>query len=1114
MFRGLLPVFNQHQPIKPTAVRKIKLYISNDLEALASTLANNLKSLSAALQADYTGAEPEGGSRSFYSVFQPFHVVSQTVGMDIWLKTQLAQSKHLGITANICFLKPNDLISEMYALFNPEKPQVFSCEQLQWVLFTLLNEPEFTSRFTKVAGYYNGDEVKRMALAAQLADLFDQYQIYRYKELIENWNKGPVNKEGHAGWQSWLWYRAKQTVDTQMPDKTTARAFLLDQLNNADAAAKLALAFPQIHLFGNSILTPFHTELLYKLSQHISIHLYFTNPAPCHYWLEDKSEKQQARSARKLNEYTIGNTLMVGWGRVISNTLKLFVQDDVLFDHALEVGVKKPGTDTLLQKLQQDIFENAVGGARQELNENNLADGSVIINSCYTPVREVEVLKDYLVNLIDTAAREVKEGKRSGYLSPRDIVVMVPDIDAYAPFIDAVFGEGEHRIPYTIADQACSSGSTLLQAVETILNIDEERCAAEELMQLLDFAPVRDRFGITDTAFLRRAVADANIRFGLQGCTNDDTIHVSWQNGLRRLLLGYCMKGVETYVFEAGADTLLPLELAEGSQGLEVLRLWQFFKTLEEHLCQRREKKTLLGWTGVVDELVENLVCEPDKATGADHRQLAKWLEKLRALDSIEQEPVSFTIFKHYFLSLFSSEKKHADFQHGGITFCSMIPMRSVPFTVVALLGMNNGTFPRKEQRLNFNLIDGKDLGDRNVRDNDKHLFLETLLSARENMYISYLGRSCKDNSDLPPSILVDELLDYIEMGVEKSEKERLGAGKTVRSVVVCQHPLHGFSKQYKPNDLRLFTYRNYGKGEAKMRFAISESDTNSTANVVSVEEFINFFKHPIKAYYNKVLGIYYGNEEMLLPCTEKFELDSLDGWKIKDELLRTSDENYTTAAVKRGLLPLKNMAALAVEKYKKEVEPISKLLQKCEAGLLKDNCLKIDLQVAGLQLTELLSCYSDNRIIVTTVSKTSGEKYLVEAYLRYLIAAAAGYAAPVFAVINNKGYTISAGALSQQVAMGQLEALMQKYLQGQKAPLLFCPDFLKPWNEWDEISSEQEFNKLIYSEFNPAYDKGYSDFYLEQQYRNGWFAKPGTLSKFRENLKLCLPGKTFQPFT
>src|SRR5690606_1374019 len=106
-------------------------------------------------------------------------------------------------------------------------------------------------------------------------------------------------------------------------------------------------------------------------------------------------------------------------------------------------------------------------------------------------------------------------------------------------------------------------------------------------------------------------------------------------------------------------------------------------------------------------------------------------------------------------------------FISNGITFCSLIPMRSIPFKIIGLLGMNHDNFPRKENRLSFNLITEKhQLGDRNIKDNDKHLFLETILSAKEYLFISYIGKSVANNTTLPASILVEELIDYIQSGV------------------------------------------------------------------------------------------------------------------------------------------------------------------------------------------------------------------------------------------------------------------------------------------------------------------------------------------------------------
>ena len=94
----------------------------------------------------------------------------------------------------------------------------------------------------------------------------------------------------------------------------------------------------------------------------------------------------------------------------------------------------------------------------------------------------------------------------------------------------------------------------------------------------------------------------------------------------------------------------------------------------------------------------------------------------------------------------------NAAFLSGGITFCEHVPMRAIPFRVVCLLGMDDESFPRSSARASFDLMQNPRLGDRNLRDDDRQLFLEALLSARDALLVTYVGQSAQDDSVRPAS--------------------------------------------------------------------------------------------------------------------------------------------------------------------------------------------------------------------------------------------------------------------------------------------------------------------------------------------------------------------------
>src|SRR5690606_19753237 len=208
-------------------------------------------------------------------------------------KIQIA--KQLGISANCQFLKPNDIITQVYFLLDGPREQVLSIDNLQWLIFGLLDDPMFKRRYPSVSQYYeNQEDIKRMALAEKVADLFDQYQIYR-PEMIREWNSIDSYDLYETNWQKHLWIETKNKIGGKIPDKTRIGKFIIESLKNPSQQQKLKDKIPQIEFFGISIITAYHLEIFHELANYINISFNLLNPSPSIYWFEDKSPIQIAR---------------------------------------------------------------------------------------------------------------------------------------------------------------------------------------------------------------------------------------------------------------------------------------------------------------------------------------------------------------------------------------------------------------------------------------------------------------------------------------------------------------------------------------------------------------------------------------------------------------------------------------------------------------------------------------------------------------------------------------------------------------------------------------------------------------------------------------------------
>jgi len=1043
----------------------LQLNVSNSLENLAGKLSTSLN--------------------KEHDIFVPFNVVTQTTGMNNWLKIVLAGK--LGITANIRFKQPNDIINQIFFLLGGRFREVLNKDHLTWLLFKILGEYEFIHQYPSVSSYYDNDEpdreIKRFSLAKATADLFDQYQIYR-PEMISKWNLSSIEVTDNVDWQMYLWIRACILSVNALPDKTKVSDYILNELQNPAQCKLLQHRFPSIHIFGLSIITNYHLQVMYELSKIIDVFFYLLNPAPCVYFFEDKNEKQIAILKNKgysVEHLTPGNQLLLNWGRITQDTFNIFFRIEEFINAYQEVQPVEPGKASLLQKIQHDIFLNKNHTERDPIAKSELLDGSISINSCYTIAREVEALYNFLVHIVQTKETSI---------SARDIIVMVPDIDSYAPYIKAVFNNAPYKFPYAIADESIVSGDSLISAIKSILVLDKDNFTSEAVLQLLDHSYIRNRFKITDLNMIRKIVIQANIRFGIEGELHDDTRYVSWSYGIKRIIYGICMSGEPAYSLED--TTLYPLDRIEGASSLEMIRFCHFVDVLIDSLKAREYTKSLSDWVTYTERLVSDLVYEPTEDPDEDYNEFVEQLEKLNALNTLVPEKVSFKVFRHDFVHSFSEITSSGSFAMGGITFCSLIPMRSIPSKIVAVLGLNFDKFPRKNPIHSFSKIEAeKRKGDRNIKENDKHLFLETLLSAQEHLYLSYIGQSTKDNSAIPPSILVDELIDYI---IVRCEDEQ-----TARQLLTVIHPLNSFSPKYNSSDNRLFSYFNEQSSNINLIRDVPKQAHSNSYQQVSLASLISFLKNPFKGYYNDVLGIYYQDEQILVEETEIFELDNLQKWKLKNILLSKDEEQIELMVdkmAKTGELPLKNMGKVTLENTRIAIVPVKALFEKCCNGQ-PEREITLSLEIGETIISGTLNSIFGDNLIFVSFSKKNDNKYLVDAAIRYVFARAAGAEIQLSFVSSEKNKIFYGSPISEKRAKIILENLLGIYRAGHEKIICFDPEFqIKPSdiNTLDFERFTKKVNEKLDNGKFPCEDK-----YIMREYNNGFFTAEESFEQYKE---------------
>lgn len=815
----------------------LTLHQSNRLEHLVRRLAELLgRPVSEPLQADC--------------------VVVPHPGMARWLSLELAAS--VGIAANIEFPLPAVFVWQAFRQLLGEVPELdrYQPKRLAWRIHEQLSSREAAAHPSPLWSYLEaGDELRRFQLAQQLALLFDRYLLYR-PDWIVAWEQGESAVDGDT-WQADLWRRL---VGVGQPHWVNLQQQFFSLPLSGDPTG-----LPErVYLFGVPTLSPGYLQILHRLAEVVDLHLFLLNPCAAH-WAEIVSPQSQARSElageAEALYLEVGHPLLATLGRQGRDFFAAINE----FDPGSEELFEPSARETLLARLQNQMLhlESPNAGAQ--------ADESIALHLCHSPMREVEVLYDQLLEMF----------ARDPGLTPSEILVMTPEIDRYAPLIEAVFGEPADRppIPYRISDRSLLQRNPLAGALLQLLDLPGSRYTLGQLLSLLEQPAIQRRFGLQETALegITRWLIDAGIRWGRDGESKSrfglpPAVGNTWQAGLRRLLLGYAMPQGSEDLWHG----MLPLDAAQGSTADQLGGLLAFCDhlfTLERRLEQSR---SVAEWGACLQGLLTETF-QPDLESQELLEELRGIIQRLleEAGEAGFDEAVSLPLIRYRLQALFE-EADDRGFLGGGVTCCALAPMRSLPFRVICLLGMHDEAFPRRQPTLGCDLMGGRfRQGDRSRRMDDRYLFLETLISARERLYISYVGQGQRDNAPLPPAVVVDELWDTLRGMV----------GNEALAQMIHPHPLQPFSPAYFEERPGLFSY-SASRREAAMRVARGERDEGPLAPTplppealvpdgeVTLDRLCDFFINPPRLFATERLHLSLEAAAELPEEREPFELD------------------------------------------------------------------------------------------------------------------------------------------------------------------------------------------------------------------------------------------------
>lgn len=1051
------------------------------------------------------------------------HILVQSNGIAQWLKLALAADKGCGIAAGLQVGLPARFLWQIYRqVLGTEtiaKSSPFDKAPLTWRLMRLLPQVVEQPVFAPLQHFldFDPDLRKRYQLAERLADLFDQYQVYR-SDWLKDWALGEDQlrqidgqpqlsvekaqaREPTVAWQAALWRLLIDDIGAEAIHSSRAAVhprFMAAMRDMATAPAGLPR---RIIIFGISSLPAQMVEALAAISRFSQVMLCVHNPCQFH-WADIVEDKQLLRheyrrqsrkegfpevlSIEQLHQFA--HPLLAAWGKQGRDYINLLDQHDELDTYQSQfnsqgqrVDIFEDGeTSTLLEQLHNDILHlRPLADTRATWPAVHPKDTSLRFHITHSAQREVEVLHDQLLACFNADPS----------LKPRDIIVMVPDINSYAPHIQAVFAQYARDdlryIPFTLSDQAEQSTEPLLIALHELLRLPESRLTVTDIMSLLDVPALRARFAIDEThlPILQRWLTGAGVRWGLNAKHREDfdlpqgLAQNTWDFGLQRMLLGYAMgdsdafAGIQPYDEVGGLDAALigPLthfldglqNLHQQLSGVHPVSQWRsiFLAMLDQFFLAEEDADFLL-----VQRMREG--CE-------------QWYQL--CLEAEMDEPLTLAVAREAWLSHVEVDHLSQRFLAGSVNVCTLMPMRAIPFRMLCLLGMNDGDYPRVQAPLDFDLM-GSDYrpGDRSRREDDRYLLLEALLSAREKLYISWVGRSVRDNTERPPSVLVAQLRDHLSSGWRLADEQPL------LEALTTVHPLQPFSQHYFAAESELFTYAAewsalHQKVAAQTSSALPHFEPSSA---LTPELLQRFLRDPVKYFFNERLKVHLDHMELELFEDEPFALDGLQRYSLQYELLNAGqhtplDADFTEVLAlhseklqRSGALP---MCAFGEQVRAELIEPLLPQLEHyralCHAWPQEEETARIiDITQGKIQLegwlgglrTAALSDqpateYARIELVAGKINRGKERSWhrLLKPWVQHVLLNASG--APTQTLIIAQESSIAFASLSADKALQIALTWLECWQSGLNAPipvaLKTAMDFLK--NQQDAKAKE-----------------------------------------------------------
>ena len=1000
-----------------------------------------------------------------------------TPGVERWLSQGLAQrlgagaGRSDGVCAGVDFPSPRRLVARALAgTADEEDIDPWQPYRAVWPLLRVIDgcrgEP-WAALLSHYLGASGGSAEldplragRRWSTARHLAGLFARYAATR-PTMIDNWSRGrDLDASGAAlpadrAWQAELWRRLRSELGAPSPAERVQAG--VARLRVVPESSDLP---ERLSVFGATRLDPDHLLVLSALADHRDVHLWLAHPSPA-LWASLKAATERnglspppvSRRADDSSEALVQHRLLAYLGRDVR---ELQLALSTISPDATDQHHQAPESSqraSLLRWLQSDIAGNRAPCPEEARPVIAGDDQSVQFHACHGPDRQVEVLREVLVGLLADDAT----------LEPRDIVVMCPEIENFAPLIAASFGldtpeaQAEHpghRLRVRLADRSLRQLNPLLALVSRLVALAESRVEASALLDLCAATPVarKFRFSQDDLERLHDLVPRAGVRWGFDADHRRrfqmaEFRQNTWAAGLERLLLGVTMDETDQHFI----GTTLPLDDVDAGDVDLVGRLAELVARVSLLIEGCDATQPLGAWVELFKQAIELLAAVPPTESwqlSHAHHELA---ELALATDQAGDVPLNLAEVSALISDAFRGRASRANFRTGTLTVCTMLPMRSVPHRVVCLLGVDDGVFPRKPPPDGDNIISAEGwIGDHDVRSEDRQLLLDAVMAARERLVVIFSGSDPRSGAEIPLAVPIGELLDALDTTARTQD------GRTIRSKITTRHPLQPFdASNFIPGELGSRTGFSFDRAGLRAVRAASRERTAAIPvfgskplpdrdrdDLVTLSDLVRFYNHPIRALISERAGLWITKPDETPDEQIPVFLSGLDAWSIGERLLRLRLSGHelellTAAEWRRGYLPPRALGQRFIESISQEVEELVQTAQPFLTDQPAPHEVLADL--GDVRLTGTVSGVVGDSVVHVSYSKLAA-KHRLQAWLELLALTATDPSRPWQAVAIGRGAWSQLGAIDATWASKVLADLIDLRTTGLREPIPFSP--------------------------------------------------------------------------